>query len=158
MSLNTLFLFFNSFIISWLKRFLDGYNFYNFEVFFDLVIQQSQSQFFHKVFYCMQQQILLVKLNSIELSLDDNGLFSKKHSNIFVSPRKIPWKGPILICLLLDIILIKSALSPSSPFIYDFDISCWRFCISDFNIWSSIQWLNSYFRGNKRKRNSSFWF
>ena len=40
----------------------------------------------------------------------------------------------------LDIISIKSALSPSSTFIDDIDISCWRFGISDFNILFSIQY------------------
>ena len=47
----------------------------------------------------------------------------------------------------LDIILIKSALSPSSNFIDDFDILCWRFCISDFNILFSIRydWIVALF-------------
>ena len=47
----------------------------------------------------------------------------------------------------LDIILIKSALSPSSNFIDDFDILCWRFCISDFNILFSIRydWIVTLF-------------
>ena len=47
----------------------------------------------------------------------------------------------------LDIILIKSALSPSSNFIDDFDILCWRFCISYFNILFSIRydWIVTLF-------------
>ena len=40
----------------------------------------------------------------------------------------------------LDIILVKFALSSSSTFIDDFDISCRRFCISDFNILFSTQY------------------
>ena len=59
--------------------------------------------------------------------------------------RKILWKGTLLICLnwttKLDnwTILIKYVFSPSSAFINDFDISFWRFFISDFKIIFSIR-------------------
>ena len=74
----------------------------------------------------MQQQILFVKLNSIELSLDgDRLMFCKKHLSIFVVSHTEKFhKGDTSDLSILDIILIKSALSPSSFFIDDFDISC----------------------------------
>ena len=43
-------------------------------------------------------------------------------------------KGGISNFPVLDITLIKSTLSPSSTVIDDFNISCWRFFISDFNV------------------------
>ena len=58
----------------------------------------------------MQNDILLIKLNSIELSLDGNKLM------------KTFMKGGTSDFLALDIILIKSALSPSPAFIGDFNI------------------------------------
>ena len=70
-------------------------------------------------------------------------MFCMKHLNIMLF---LSGKGTLLICLnwttKLDnwTILIKYAFSPSSAFINDFDISFWRFFISDFKVLFSIRY------------------